>query len=54
MTQIAASQNGRSRTRVMVVDDSAVVRGFIVRILESDPSVELVATCSNGRPYPRA
>ena len=49
MTQIAASENGRSRTRVMVVDDSAVVRGFIVRILESDPSVELVATCSNGQ-----
>ena len=28
----------------MVVDDSAVVRGFIVRILESDPGIELVAT----------
>jgi two-component system chemotaxis response regulator CheB len=33
----------------MVVDDSAVVRGFIVRILESDPDIELVATCSNGQ-----
>jgi two-component system chemotaxis response regulator CheB len=33
----------------MVVDDSAVVRGFIVRILQSDPAIELVATCSNGQ-----
>jgi len=33
----------------MVVDDSAVVRGFIVRILESDPNIDLVATCSNGQ-----
>jgi two-component system chemotaxis response regulator CheB len=32
----------------MVVDDSAVVRGFVVRILKSDPSLEIVATCSNG------
>jgi two-component system chemotaxis response regulator CheB len=33
----------------MVVDDSAVVRGFIVRMLESDPAFEIVATCSNGQ-----
>jgi len=33
----------------MVVDDSAVVRGFIVRILQSDSTIELVATCSNGQ-----
>lgn len=35
--------------RVMVVDDSAVVRGFIVRILESEPGIAVVATCSNGQ-----
>lgn len=40
---------GRPRTRVMLVDDSAVVRGVLVRILESDPSLEIVATCSNGQ-----
>jgi two-component system, chemotaxis family, protein-glutamate methylesterase/glutaminase len=39
----------RPVTRVMIVDDSAVVRGFIVRILESDPSIEITATCSNGQ-----
>ena len=48
MTQAAATERFQPRTRVMVVDDSAVVRGFIVRILESDPAIELVATCSNG------
>ncbi len=33
---------------VMLVDDSAVVRGFIGRILESDPSLKIVASVSNG------
>jgi two-component system chemotaxis response regulator CheB len=33
----------------MVVDDSAVVRGFIVRMLESDSRIAVVATCSNGQ-----
>jgi two-component system chemotaxis response regulator CheB len=49
MTQAAPTETNRTRTRVMVVDDSAVVRGFIVRILESEPGIELVATCSNGQ-----
>ena len=33
---------------VMLVDDSAVVRGFIGRILESDPAIKVVASVSNG------
>ena len=33
---------------VMLVDDSAVVRGFIGRILESDPGIKVVASVSNG------
>ncbi len=49
MSAGAAATPVQTRTRVMVVDDSAVVRGFIVRILESDPAVEIVATCSNGQ-----
>lgn len=32
----------------MLVDDSAVVRGFIGRILESDPDIKVVASVSNG------
>lgn len=36
------------RARVMVVDDSAVVRGLITRQLESDSRLEVVCTASNG------
>ena len=32
----------------MVVDDSAVIRGFITRLLESDPDYRVVATAANG------
>jgi two-component system chemotaxis response regulator CheB len=32
----------------MVVDDSAVVRGLITRMLKSDARLEVVASCSNG------
>ncbi len=35
--------------RVMVVDDSAVIRGLITRILEADSQVRVVATAGNGR-----
>jgi two-component system chemotaxis response regulator CheB len=34
--------------RVMVVDDSAVVRGLIARQFDHDPDVEVVCTASNG------
>jgi two-component system, chemotaxis family, protein-glutamate methylesterase/glutaminase len=34
---------------VMVVDDSAVVRGLITRILQVDPRIEVAASCSNGQ-----
>lgn len=37
-----------SQVRVMVADDSAVVRGFIVRMLEADPQIRVVASVSNG------
>lgn len=40
---------GDGRFRVMVVDDSSVVRGFIVRMLESDPGTVVVASAANGR-----
>lgn len=35
--------------RVMIVDDSAVVRGLIARQLETDPDVAVVARAANGR-----
>jgi len=35
--------------RVMICDDSLVIRGAIARMLESDPAVRVVAKVSNGR-----
>jgi two-component system chemotaxis response regulator CheB len=35
-------------TRVLVVDDSAVVRGLISRQLSEDPMIEVVSTAANG------
>jgi len=37
------------KTKVMVVDDSAVIRGLLQRIMASDPSIEIVASASNGQ-----
>jgi two-component system, chemotaxis family, protein-glutamate methylesterase/glutaminase len=34
--------------RLMVVDDSAIVRGLLIRSLEADPEVTVVASASNG------
>ena len=34
--------------RVMVVDDSAVIRGLISRWLEEDPAIKIVGTAGNG------
>jgi len=35
--------------RVMVVDDSAVIRGLITRILDADPGLQVVASVSDGQ-----
>ena len=35
--------------RVMVVDDSAVIRGLLTRFLETDPAISVVASVSNGQ-----
>ena len=34
--------------RVMLVDDSAVIRGFISRVLSAEPDIEVVSSVSNG------
>ena len=41
--------SGPSRSRVLVVDDSAVVRRLIADALAGDDDVEIVATAANGR-----
>jgi len=35
-------------TNVLVVDDSAVIRGMITRIIESDPYIKVIASAPNG------
>lgn len=34
--------------RVMLVDDSAVIRGFLARWLKEESDIEVVASVSNG------
>lgn len=36
-------------TRVMLVDDSVVVRGLLRQIIEKDPALQVVATAINGK-----
>lgn len=40
---------GNRKIRVLVVDDSALVRKIITDILESDPAIEVVGTANNGK-----
>lgn len=35
--------------QVMIVDDSAVIRGFLQRYIEEDPSIKVVESVSNGQ-----
>lgn len=39
----------RDTARILVVDDSAVVRGLVTRYLESDPAIKVVATAGDGQ-----
>jgi two-component system chemotaxis response regulator CheB len=52
MTMLSAPQSisaGQLRTRVMIVDDSAVIRGLVARWLTEVGEFEVIATASNGR-----
>lgn len=40
--------SGHGKIRVMLVDDSAVIRGLIGRELEKDPDIEIVSSVHNG------
>ncbi|HLI10712.1 MAG TPA: chemotaxis response regulator protein-glutamate methylesterase [Alphaproteobacteria bacterium] len=44
----AAPEERPGPYRVMIVDDSVVVRGLITRALEADPEIEVVASVGNG------
>lgn len=52
MTALARAAPARADTataRVMICDDSLVIRGAISRMLEADPAIKVVAKVSNGR-----
>jgi two-component system chemotaxis response regulator CheB len=48
-TKAAVPKPSSGAIRVMVVDDSAVIRGLIVRMLSEDPSFNVVASVGNGQ-----
>lgn len=45
----AANAPASDKVRVMLVDDSAVVRGLVTRILEEDPGIAVIASVGNGQ-----
>ncbi|MEN2986848.1 chemotaxis response regulator protein-glutamate methylesterase [Tistrella sp. BH-R2-4] len=49
MTSHIAGGGSVEPYRVMVVDDSAVIRGLFIRVLEADPEIRVVASAANGR-----
>lgn len=48
MYTVTQQNTAPRKVRVMVVDDSAVIRGFFTNVLQADPSVEIVASLGNG------
>src|SRR6185295_7439964 len=44
-----SATTGPTPIRVLVVDDSHVIRGLLTRSLDSDPGIKVVATASNGK-----
>ena len=45
----AASRTKAKPFRVMLVDDSAVIRGFFRRAMEEEPAIEVVSSVGNGQ-----
>jgi len=45
----AASRTAAEPFRVMLVDDSAVIRGFFRRAIEEEPAIEVVSSVGNGQ-----
>ncbi|WP_069189825.1 protein-glutamate methylesterase/protein-glutamine glutaminase [Candidatus Terasakiella magnetica] len=46
---VSATQKNDNPIRVMVVDDSAVVRGLITRMLEAEADISVVSSVGNGK-----
>ena len=48
-TSMPAAAGHADPLRVMVVDDSAVIRGLLARTLDADPEIKVVASVGNGQ-----
>ncbi|HVO15479.1 MAG TPA: chemotaxis response regulator protein-glutamate methylesterase [Alphaproteobacteria bacterium] len=48
-TSLPAAAGLADPLRVMVVDDSAVIRGLLARTLDADPDIKVVASVGNGQ-----
>jgi len=46
---LKTATSGPAPIRVLVVDDSHVIRGLLTRTLDSDPGIKVVSTASNGK-----
>ncbi|WP_226893261.1 protein-glutamate methylesterase/protein-glutamine glutaminase [Nisaea sediminum] len=49
ITSAASKPRSNDPYRVMLVDDSAVIRGLFTRFLEADPDVKIVASVGDGQ-----
>ena len=47
-TSLSQSSSTSQQISVMLADDSAVIRGALSKIIESDPSIHIVASVANG------
>ncbi len=47
-TSVISKNSAGEPYRVMIVDDSAVIRGFLRKWLEAEPDIEVVAIANNG------
>ena len=46
---VPQSTSGPAAVRVLLCDDSIVIRGAIARMIEADPNIQVVARASNGQ-----
>lgn len=49
MSDPGGPATGPKQIHLMLVDDSAIIRGALARILENDPAITIVASVSNGQ-----
>jgi len=41
--------NSENKIKVLIVDDSALMRKLLSEILSSDPEIEIISTAINGK-----